>query len=206
MVESVEPRAEGPAVVREGELGAPAVLVLDPAGEGRHGRIPASWEDLGAPVSVTWLRLPASEAPDESARAAFEELTAAGQGVHLVASNGACRLAEELAMRRLEAVLSVVLVDPEVAAPDDAGLDGGRLDGAGLDGAGLDGAGLDGGGLVGGGLDDGRLDRIGQLAAHGLTVRVMTAADADRAEQDGPLPLGHPAVVQVLYQVVTGHR
>jgi hypothetical protein len=199
-----QPRAEGPAVVREGEPGAAAVLVLDPAGEGRHGRIPASWEELDPAVRVTWLRLPACEAPVEMAREAFDELCADGRRVHLVAGGVACRLAELLAVRQPDSLLSVVLVDPDRADADRADADRADADRADADRAGS--------GLVDSGatvveqalLEHRTIPAREELAGHGVIVRVVTDADAERAEQAGSLPLGHPAVVDVLRQVLSG--
>lgn len=170
-------RSEGPAVVREGTDGSPAVLVLDPAGEGRHGRIPASWENLELPVRVTWLRLPAAGAPVELARETFAGLCAAGRRLHVVAGGEACRLAELLVVGQPGSVLSVVLADP---------VENDELVGAGTT-------------VVEQALLDYRtVPAHEELAGRGIHVRIVTSADADRAEQGGPLPLGHPAVVQAL--------
>ena len=51
-------RADGPAVVRKGPAGHPAVVVIDPLGDAKHGELPATWRSLAEDVEVVWWRLP----------------------------------------------------------------------------------------------------------------------------------------------------
>ncbi|HEY0639767.1 MAG TPA: hypothetical protein VGD67_19135, partial [Pseudonocardiaceae bacterium] len=71
-------RATGSPVVNAGPDGGASVLVIDPAGAGVHGTLPASWSALDA--HVAWVRLPA--AGPETARTELSRLGATGP-VHL---------------------------------------------------------------------------------------------------------------------------
>ena len=57
------PRTGGPTVVWAGPPDAPAVIVLDPAGVGRHGDLPGTWRPLTEYLQVMWCRLPAADEP-----------------------------------------------------------------------------------------------------------------------------------------------
>ncbi|WP_410579274.1 hypothetical protein [Amycolatopsis sp. lyj-108] len=108
-------RAEGPSVVTDGDEGA-KLLVLDPAGEGKHGELPATWRPLAARRQVIWCRLPVdgalSQAEDVLADAAPD-----GPSIDLVAAGEAAGDALRLAERHPGAASHVLLVDP---VPDEA--------------------------------------------------------------------------------------
>lgn len=112
-----EPRAEGPALVTVGPDQAATVLVLDPAGEARHRRLPATWRPLARHVGVRWYRLPAAD----RLRRPLPEPTGR---CHLVAGGSAAAAALDLADDHPDAVESVLLVGPTEVDPDtDPGLD-----------------------------------------------------------------------------------
>jgi len=180
-----EPRAEGPAVVDSGEQGRPELLVLDPAGAGKHGEPPASWSELGDAVHVTWLRLPAVDAAVATARQALTGLAADGQRIHLLASGEATPLAELLALERPDALSSVLLVDPQPQQTEDL-LDHGTT-------------------VVEQALLAHRTAPAEEvLAGHGVAVHVITYRDAERADRGAPLPLGHPEVVEAVRRTLAG--
>ncbi|RZQ59459.1 hypothetical protein [Amycolatopsis suaedae] len=105
-------REQGPPTVWEGAAGAPALLVLDPAGAANHEGLPASWRDVTTRRQVVWFRLPT----DGALSAAEEMLTdpsALGGTVDLLASGPAAGTAVALAGRHADTVRSLLLVDPE---------------------------------------------------------------------------------------------
>ncbi len=175
-----DPRSDGPGTVDDGHLAGPTVLVLDPAGAGRHGTVPASWAALGSAVHVVWLRLPAVDSPVEAARSALTSAHDDGRAVHLVAAGAGCPFAELITVQRPVTVGSLLLV----ARTDDSLLD---RSGTVVDRA-----------L----LTHRSVPVADVLAGHGITVRVVTCADADRAEHGPPLPLGHPRVVHAVHDAV----
>ncbi len=107
-----ETRAEGPSTVREGPDDAPTVLVLDPAGEAKHDRVPATWRPLTEQLRLVWCRLPASVRQGDTGHELAREFREAPTGLHLVAGGAAARPALTLAMGCAQWVRSVVLVDP----------------------------------------------------------------------------------------------
>jgi len=99
-----ETRTHGPAVVWAGPEDAPVVVVLDPAGVGVHGDLPASWRPLTEHLRVMWCRLPASEEPWREVDEALSDFGSRGVRVHLVAGAGAGSEVGDL-IRRHEAVV-----------------------------------------------------------------------------------------------------
>lgn len=109
-------RADGPAAVTEGTPDGPIVLVLDPAGEAKHGGLPATWREQTRSWRVLWCRMPADGGLGEA-----DELMAdpPGEGVvHVVSGGAAAGNALRLAEEHAGTVRSLLLVDP---ADDEAG-------------------------------------------------------------------------------------
>jgi pimeloyl-ACP methyl ester carboxylesterase len=104
-------RADGPAVVRKGPTGQPAVVVLDPLGDAKHGELPATWRPLAEDVEVIWWRLPTMVREGRDVASLVASL-ARDRRLHLVGAGDAARLALSLAEGHRAAVASVVLVDP----------------------------------------------------------------------------------------------
>ncbi|MBK1788417.1 hypothetical protein [Prauserella cavernicola] len=107
-----EPRTHGPALVREGQSGAPAILVLDPLGEAKHGDLPPTWSGLVADRHVCWCRLPADGARTE-AEDLLADPDAIGYTVDLVVSGPVAFEGLGMAARHPDTVRSVLLVAPE---------------------------------------------------------------------------------------------
>ncbi|MFE9747675.1 hypothetical protein ACFYOT_22455 [Saccharothrix saharensis] len=84
-----EPRTEGPSVVWAGPPDAPAVVVLDPAGVGRHGDLPGTWRPLTEHLQVMWCRLPATDEPWHEVDEVLSEFADRSVPVHLVAGAAA---------------------------------------------------------------------------------------------------------------------
>ncbi|MFJ6672869.1 hypothetical protein ACIQMJ_17300 [Actinosynnema sp. NPDC091369] len=84
-----EPRSEGPSVVWAGPPDAPAVVVLDPAGVGRHGDLPGTWRPLTEHLQVMWCRLPATDEPWHEVDEVLSEFADRAVPVHLVAGAAA---------------------------------------------------------------------------------------------------------------------
>lgn len=99
-----ETRTHGPAVVWAGPDDAPVVVVLDPAGVGLHGDLPASWRPLAEHLRVMWCRLPASDGSWREVDEALSGFAARGERVHLVAGAGAGSEVGDL-IRRHEGVV-----------------------------------------------------------------------------------------------------
>jgi hypothetical protein len=100
-----EPRTEGPSVVWAGPPDAPAVVVLDPAGVGRHGDLPGTWRPLTEYLQVMWCRLPASDEPWHEVDEVLSEFADRAVPVHLVAGAAAGSGVGEL-IRRHEDLIS----------------------------------------------------------------------------------------------------
>ncbi|WP_367129750.1 hypothetical protein [Saccharothrix sp. HUAS TT1] len=100
-----EPRTEGPSVVWAGPPDAPAVVVLDPAGVGRHGDLPGTWRPLTEHLQVMWCRLPATDEPWREADEVLSEFADRAVPVHLVAGAAAGAEVGEL-IRRHEDLIS----------------------------------------------------------------------------------------------------
>ncbi|GAA2797672.1 hypothetical protein [Crossiella cryophila] len=116
--ESKSSRAEGPDLVEQGPEDADVLFVLDPAGLGRHGDLPASWRGIARSTHIAWLRLPAAEAAMPRARDVLERLAEGGGAIDLVAEGAAAEPAMLLATESFaggepRTVRSVLLVDPE---------------------------------------------------------------------------------------------
>jgi hypothetical protein len=105
-------RAEGPAEVRKGPLEVAAVVVLDPAGEGKHGGLPATWRPLTEDIGVVWCRLPAIRRQRLAGDRLLPQLAGGRQRIHLVGIGGSALVAVALAMANRDLVRSLVVVDP----------------------------------------------------------------------------------------------
>jgi hypothetical protein len=121
-------RTEGPVVVRAGPAGGTTVLVFDPAGLGKHGELPPTWEPITETRRVVWCRLPAAGFDPNEVNTLFEEHHEAG--VHVLTSGSAVEDVLSLARSSGSTVRSVFLVDPEpgalsgpVAAAQNEGID-----------------------------------------------------------------------------------
>ena len=84
-----DPRSGGPSVVWAGPPDAPAVVVLDPAGVGRHGDLPGTWRPLTEYLQVMWCRLPAADEPWHEVDEVLSEFADRAVPVHLVAGAAA---------------------------------------------------------------------------------------------------------------------
>ncbi|ANN16992.1 hypothetical protein SD37_15960 [Amycolatopsis orientalis] len=104
-------RAEGPSVVTDGGNEAAKLVVLDPAGEGKNGELPATWRPLTAQRQVIWCRLPVDGALTQ-AEDVVGDAEPDGPPIDLVASGEAAGDALRLAERHPGAVEHVLLVDP----------------------------------------------------------------------------------------------
>ncbi|MFD1147767.1 hypothetical protein [Saccharothrix hoggarensis] len=102
-----EARTGGPSVVWAGPPDAPAVVVLDPAGVGKHGDLPGTWRPLTEHLQVMWCRLPASDEPWREVDEVLEEFVHRDVPVHLVAGAAAGADVGEL-VRRHEGLISSV--------------------------------------------------------------------------------------------------
>jgi hypothetical protein len=100
-----EPRTEVPSVVWAGPPDAPAVVVLDPAGVGRHGDLPGTWRPLTEYLQVMWCRLPAADEPWHEVDEVLSEFADRAVPVHLVAGAAAGAEVGEL-IRRHEDLIS----------------------------------------------------------------------------------------------------
>lgn len=107
-------RAEGPAVVADGDLEGPKIVVLDPAGEGKHDELPATWRPFTARRQVIWCRLPVDGALSQ-AEDVLGDADPEGPPIDVVASGSAAGDALRLAERHPGALGHVLLVDPETA-------------------------------------------------------------------------------------------
>lgn len=100
-----ETRTEGPSVVWAGPADAPAVVVLDPAGVGIHGDLPATWRPLTEYLQVMWCRLPAAEGGEVDE--VLREFEGRSVPVHLVAGAAAGSGVGELVKRHEGIITSV---------------------------------------------------------------------------------------------------
>ncbi|QQQ78566.1 hypothetical protein IOD16_08980 [Saccharothrix sp. 6-C] len=101
-----EPRAGGPSVVWAGPPDAPAVVVLDPAGVGRHGDLPGTWRPLTEHLQVMWCRLPAADEPWQEVDEVLSEFADRAVPVHLVAGAAAGSGVGELIHRHQDLITS----------------------------------------------------------------------------------------------------
>ncbi|WET82342.1 hypothetical protein P3102_14600 [Amycolatopsis sp. QT-25] len=115
-------RAEGPAVVTDGDSGA-KLLVLDPAGEGKHGELPATWRPLTAQRQVIWCRLPVDGALSQ-AEDVLGDAEPGGPPIDVVAAGESAGDALRLAERHPGVASHVLLVDP---VPDESSELAGRV-------------------------------------------------------------------------------
>ncbi|GHF38861.1 hypothetical protein FHX82_006602 [Amycolatopsis bartoniae] len=172
-------RADGPAVVTEGTLDGPIVLVLDPAGEAKHDGLPATWRDQLDNWRVIWCRVPAEGGLTE----AGEILTdPPGSGkVHVVTSGPCADEALRLAEAHPDSVRSVLLVDPGASGYVESG--------------------------HGDAADEHWSQETEQrrwaLTRSGVDVRIVAhSTGGPRDRIPAPLPLGHPDVVAGIQQSI----
>ncbi|MDQ2584210.1 hypothetical protein CKY47_09495 [Saccharothrix yanglingensis] len=92
-------------MVWAGPADAPAVVVLDPAGVGVHGDLPATWRPLTEYLQVMWCRLPASEAGEVDE--VLREFEGRAVPVHVVAGAAAGAEVGELVKRHDGLITSV---------------------------------------------------------------------------------------------------
>ncbi|MTD57840.1 hypothetical protein [Amycolatopsis pithecellobii] len=174
-------RAGGPAVVTEGTPGGPIVLVLDPAGEAKHGGLPATWRDHPDSWRVMWCRAPA----EGGLNAADEILTDppdSGKIVHILASGPSTDAVLRLAQAHPGPVRSVLLVDPGAAGFVERG------EGTDADER----------------WEHETARQRSELSRHGVDVRIVAhSAGGPRDRIPAPLPLGHPDVVAAVQAAVT---
>jgi pimeloyl-ACP methyl ester carboxylesterase len=97
--------------VRKGPATQPAVVVLDPLGDAKHGELPATWRSLAEDVEVIWWRLPTMVRDGRDVGSLIADL-AADRRLHLVGAGDAALLTLSLAKQYRGSVGSVVLVDP----------------------------------------------------------------------------------------------
>lgn len=105
-------RAEGPPVVVDGEPKGPKIVTLDPAGEGKHGELPATWRPFTARRQVIWFRLPVDGALSQ-AEDLLGDADPEGPPIAVVASGPAAEEALRLAERHPGVIGHVLLVDPD---------------------------------------------------------------------------------------------
>jgi pimeloyl-ACP methyl ester carboxylesterase len=109
-----------PVVVEQGPSSGPALMVIDPAGALRLGRLPLAWESMAECVRVVWFDSTALDDPLVDARIALER-QARTRDVYLVANRDGEQLATLLAAHRPDVVRGVFLiVRPGTAATDSA--------------------------------------------------------------------------------------
>ena len=109
-------RASGPGVVVDGPAGARTVLVIDPAGEGVHDGIPATWRELAKSVRIVWLRVPAAPEWKSTVDTVLERHDGDNEPVPLdvVSSGPIAGAVIDLVRHHENLVHSVLLVDPEI--------------------------------------------------------------------------------------------
>ncbi|GLZ30032.1 hypothetical protein Lesp02_22220 [Lentzea sp. NBRC 105346] len=116
-------RAAGPGVVVEGPPHAPTVLVIDPAGAGSHGEIPATWRELTEHLRVVWLRAPAAPAWVSTMDEVLTRHRRDKASLDIVTSGPIAAEVLSLASRHRELIRAVLLVDPEVPDLSAEGVD-----------------------------------------------------------------------------------
>ncbi|MFK0250769.1 hypothetical protein ACIQUM_39255 [Amycolatopsis azurea] len=109
-------RAEGPPVVNDGEDEQAKLLVLDPAGEGKNGELPATWRPLAARRQIIWCRLPVDGALSQ-AEDLLEDAEPGDPSIDVVAAGESAGDALRLAERHPGAAAHVLLIDP---VPDES--------------------------------------------------------------------------------------
>lgn len=178
-------RAEGPAVTVHGHGGDRRVLVLDPAGAGKHDELPATWRPLTDRHEIVWVRLPASD--DGECDGLLSAADPARPRTDVVTSGPYGEFAIDLARRHTSAVRSVLLVDPaaDQVSDSDRPTDSDHASEA----------------------DDAWLRRHGseidEAERAGVTVEVIAhSTDDDQDRVPPPLPLGHPRVVETVQRAL----
>ncbi len=166
-------RSEGPSVVLAGDPSGAKVIVLDPAGAGRHDELPGSWRPLSDQRAIFWCRLPAGGALTE-ADDLLGDQGPADPDITVVASGPFAAEALQLVERHPGAASQLLLVDPasdaflpsaDAMAANEAWLS--EHEGV-----------------------------IAKLREAGTVVRVVgSSSDTEEDRVPPPLPLGHPQVV-----------
>ncbi|RSD07836.1 hypothetical protein [Amycolatopsis eburnea] len=166
-------RSEGPSVVTAGDPAGPKVIVLDPAGAGKHDELPATWRPLAEQCAVFWCRVPAGGALTE-ADDLLGDAGPADPEISVVASGPFATEALQLVERHPGAAARLLLVDPA----SDAFLPSGDAREANETW-----------------LSE-HDDVIAKLREDGTVVRVVASSSDSPADRvPPPLPLGHPEVV-----------
>ncbi|MBA0125894.1 hypothetical protein H0B56_10110 [Haloechinothrix sp. YIM 98757] len=184
---ATDPRGDGPTLVSDGPVNAPAVLVLDPAGAAKHEDIPASWHELLGTRHVVWCRMPAGDALF-SAGEALAELADRHVTVDVVTSGPDAVTAMDFVRARADVVRALLLVDPAASgarlAHDTRGM---RVpESPGADAQAADAV-----------WEERYRARIAALADAGVAVRTVAhSPGGGRDRIPPPLPLGHPDVVE----------
>jgi hypothetical protein len=169
-------RADGPPVVWDGMAGAPALLVFDPAGEGKHDELPATWRPLADQRQIIWCRLPTDGALTH-AEEILSDPAALGPVVDVVASGPVAETAMWAVARHPDSVRSLLLVDP-AAGGAAAGEPAAEADAN---------------------WADRNAKERAELERAGVTVTTIAhSPGGDRDRIPPPLPLGHPDVVSAL--------
>ncbi|OXM50210.1 hypothetical protein CFP71_28665 [Amycolatopsis thailandensis] len=109
-------RAGGPPVVNNGEDEQATLLVLDPAGEGKNGELPATWRPLATRRRIVWCRLPVDGALSQ-ADDLLGDTEAGDPPIDVVAAGESAEDALRLVERHPGAASHVLLVDP---VPDES--------------------------------------------------------------------------------------
>ncbi len=166
-------RSEGPSVVTAGDPSGAKIIVLDPAGAGKHDELPATWRPLAETRAVFWCRVPAGGALTE-ADDLLGDAGPADPEIAVVASGPFAAEALQLVERHRGAATQLLLVDPA----SDAFLASG--DALQANNAWL----------------AEHEDVVSKLREAGTDVRVVASSTESLEDRvPPPLPLGHPEVV-----------
>lgn len=111
--------SEGPAVVTAGDASGPKVIVLDPAGAGNHGELPATWRPLAERRGVFWCRVAVGGALT-AADDLLGDRSPGDPAIAVVAGGPFAAEALQLVERHPGSVEHLLLVGPGPDALDDA--------------------------------------------------------------------------------------
>jgi pimeloyl-ACP methyl ester carboxylesterase len=163
--------------VRSGPADGPALVVLDPAGEAGHAKLPGTWRPLAEHLRIFWYRLPAGHDGIQPVRDLLADLP---EPVHLIASGYAAPAALDLALARADVVRMIIAVDPLPPA-------GSLVDDA----------------AVVEWWNEETAQVRALLRDRGITVRCFLSRSSDAAVRvRHPVPLGHPDVVGRLVETL----
>ncbi|MCR6490245.1 hypothetical protein M8542_46305 [Amycolatopsis sp. OK19-0408] len=110
-------RSAGPPVVTAGDPSGAKVIVLDPAGAGNHGELPATWRPLARRRGIFWCRVPADGALTE-ADDLLGDRGRADPEIAVVAGGPLAAEALQLVGRHPGAAAHLLLVTPSGAGTD----------------------------------------------------------------------------------------